>query len=186
LGTPGAKVSVDDQWNARFGIYKNNGDVTVMRPDFTGYAYTSTNWTNTVPQNAYGGTPAAGSDPTAANFKTKRQAYASYDDTGTSINGGDKITGLNMKGGYKSLATPGVGGQHQTNGENRRLVMVPVVSTSSSIIDFACMLMLQPISGPTTTVQLEFLGNAGNANSPCTANGLAGGTTGPLVPALVQ
>lgn len=187
LGTPGAKVSVDDQWNARFGIYKNNGDVTVMRPDFTGYAYTSTNWTNMVPQNAYGGTPAAGSDLTAANFKTKRQAYASYDDTGTSISHADtKITGLNMSGGYKVLATPGAANQHQTNGENRRIVMVPVISTSASIIDFACMLMLQPIAQGKTTVQLEFLGNAGSASSPCTANGLAGGATGPLVPALVQ
>lgn len=185
LGTPGAQSSVDVPWNARFGIYKN-GDPgpTVNHPDFSGYAYTSTNWTNTVPQNAYAGTPASGSDPTAANFKSKREARASYDDTGTSVNGGDKITGLNIKSGFKILATPGLGGQHDEDGFSRRIVSVPVV-VGSSPIAFVCMLMLQPMSGPTADVQLEFLGNASDPNSPCTSNGLAGGA-GPLTPVLVQ
>ncbi|MGT2427766.1 pilus assembly protein TadG-related protein [Cupriavidus basilensis] len=178
VGTPGAKVAVDDQWNARFGIYKNNGDMSLMPPDFTGYAYTSTNWKNAVPQNAFSGTKAAGSDPTAANFKTKRLAYANYADTGTQVNAGDNLTGLNMKGGYKTLATNGAGGELQTYGMSRRLVLVPVISSASTIQDFACMLMLQPISGPTVSVQFEYLGNAGNLNSPCTSNGLAGGARG--------
>lgn len=186
VGTPGAKVAVDDQWNARFGIYKNNGDISAMPPDFTGYAYTSTNWKNAVPQNAFSGTKAAGSDPTAANFKTKRLAYANYADTGTQVNAGDNLTGLNMKGGYKTLATNGAGGELQTYGMSRRLVLVPVISSASTIQDFACMLMLQPISGPTDSVQFEYLGNAGNLNSPCTSNGLAGGSAGPLIPVLVQ
>ena len=188
VGTPGGKVSVDDGWNARFGIYKNKGDPTQasMRPDFTGYAYTSKNWKNAVPQNAYGGVKAAGSDATALNFKAKRFAYASYDDTGTDIKDGDKITSLNMKGGYKDLLTPGPGGDHQLLGESRRIVLTPVVGASSTIIDYACMLMLQPISGPTTLVQLEYLGNAGNISSPCTSSGLPGGAAGPLVPALVR
>lgn len=189
VGTPGAKVAVDDQWNSRFGIYKNNGDINIMRPDYTGYAYTSTNWTNAVPQNAYNGTPAAGSDVTAANFKSKRTVYANYADTDNSNNGvknGDKITNLNMKGGYKELASSGAGNKHNTYGLNKRVVLVPVIDGGSKIADFACMLMLQPISGPTTTVQLEYLGNAGDIGSPCTSNGFAGGTVGPLVPALVQ
>lgn len=185
LRTPGAQVSVDDQWNARFGIYKNNGDVTKMRPDFSGYAYSSQNWKNSVPQNAYNGTPATGSDPSAANFLAKRLAYGNYADTGTQVKDGDKITGLNMKGGYQNLATSGTGGQLQTYGMSRRLVLVPVV-VSSKVQDYACLLMLQPISGPTATVQFEYRGNAGAVNSPCIANGLAGGTTGPLIPALVQ
>ncbi|MBW8828546.1 MAG: Tad domain-containing protein [Burkholderiales bacterium] len=188
LGTPGAKVSLDDEWNARFGIYKNNGDAATsgMRPDYSGYAYTSTNWKNAVPQNAFAGTPAVGSALTAANFKLKRQAYASYGDTTTVVKDGDNMTGLNMKGGYKDLASPGVGGQHQSLGESKRIVLVPILSAASQVIDYACMLMLQPISGPTTTIQLEFLGNAGNSSSPCSTNGLVGGTAGPLVPALVQ
>ncbi len=48
------------------------------------------------------------------------------------------------------------------------------------------MLMLQPMSGPTVDVQMEFLGNAGATNSPCSSNGLPGGSSGPLVPVLVQ
>jgi len=186
LRTPGAKVSVDDQWNARFGIYKNNGDVSAMRPDYSGYAYTSQNWTNSVPQNAYNGTPAKGSDSTAANFMAKRLAYANYDDTGTQVSDGDKITGLSMKGGYKNLATAGNSGDLKAYGMNRRMVLVPVLDSASKIQDFACMLMLQPISGPTVTVQFEYRGNSGASNSPCIASGLAGGSVGPLVPALVE
>ncbi len=186
LGTPGAKVSVNDHWNSRFGIFKNNGDVSITRPDFTGYVYNATNWKNAVPQNAYSGTPAAGSHVTASNFKTKRQAYANYADTGTTVNAGDAITGLSLKpGGFKSLASSGTGGEHQQYGLNRRVVLAPVVS-SSKIIDYVCLLMLQPVSNSTVSVQLEYLGNAGSINSPCTAQGLPGGTSGPLVPTLVR
>jgi Flp pilus assembly protein TadG len=187
VGTPGAQVSVDDAWNARFGIYKNKGDPSqaALRPDFTGYVYTGSNWKNASPQNAYSGVKKAGSDATAANFLAKRAAFASYDDTGTDVKDGDKISGLNMKGGYKDLASPGVGGEHQAWGQSRRIVLTPVIS-AGKIADFACMLMLQPISGPTVTIQLEYLGNAGSVSSPCTASGLPGGSAGPLVPALVR
>ncbi|UIF86847.1 pilus assembly protein TadG-related protein [Cupriavidus sp. UYPR2.512] len=183
VGTPGAKVAVDDQWNSRFGIYKNNGDKSVMRPDFTGYAYTSKNWPNG--KQAYSGS-SGGTDPAATNFKSKRLTYASYADTGTSVAAGDAITDLNMLGGYKDLATPGGTGDHAKLGMSRRLVIVPVVSAASKVVDFACMLMLQPIGGPTDTVQFEYLGNAATISSPCTTNGLAGGNFGPMIPALVQ
>jgi hypothetical protein len=187
LGTPGVKASVETVWNARFGIYKNaDPGPSVNHPDFSGYVYTSTNWKNAVPQNAFAGTAATGSDPTAANFKTKRLAFASYDDTGTSVNGGDDITGLKMKGGYKTLATPNAGGEHQQFGYNRRIVATPVINGANQVIDYACMLILQPLTSPTVDVQLEFVGNAGAASSPCTTNGLAGGTAGPKVPVLVQ
>jgi hypothetical protein len=183
LRTPGAKVAVDDQWNGRFGIYKNNGDMQTLRPDFTGYAYTTKNWLNG--RNAYNGS-SGGTDPTALNFKAKRLAFASYADTSTDVQAGDNITGLDMKGGYKSLAAPGNTGDYAKLGMSRRLVIVPVVSTASKVSDFACMLMLQPISGPTETVQFEYLGNAASLSSPCTTNGLAGGNFGPMIPALVQ
>ncbi|MDE2203496.1 MAG: hypothetical protein KGJ38_12375 [Burkholderiaceae bacterium] len=186
LGTPGAKVAVDDAWNARFGIYKNKFTAADLRPDFTGYAYTSTNWKNAVPQNAYSGTPAAGSDATAANFKTKRLAYANYANTGTTVQAGNVLTGLNIKGGYQNLATSGSTGDLATYGTSRRIVLVPVVSSASKIMDYACMLMLQPVDGPTTTIQFEYLGNGGSVGSPCTPSGLAGGNVGPLVPALVE
>ncbi len=187
LGTPGVKDSVETVWNYRFGIYKNaDPGPSVNHPDLSGYVYTSTNWTNAVPQNAYAGTPAAGSHATAANFKTKRLAFASYDDTGTSVNAGDGITGLTMKGGYKTLATPNSGGQHQQFGYSRRIVAVPVIDGTPKVIDYACMLILQPMTSPIVDVQLEFVGNAGAESSPCTTNGLSGGTAGPLVPVLVQ
>ncbi|UCF23089.1 MAG: hypothetical protein JSV72_19860 [Ralstonia sp.] len=186
LHTPGAKVSVDDAWNSRFGIYKNKSNASQLQPDLSGYAYTSTNWTNAVPQNAYGGTAAKGSDKSAANFKTKRLAYANYDDTGSSVTGGDKITGLSVQGGYKNLGTARTGGDLATYGANRRLVLVPVISAASKIIDYACMLMLQPIDGVHMTPQFEFVSNANNLGSPCTPSGLAGGSLGPLVPALVE
>jgi hypothetical protein len=42
------------------------------------------------------------------------------------------------------------------------------------------------MSIPVVDMQLEFRGNAGAMTSPCSTNGLAGGTAGPLVPVLVQ
>ncbi len=202
LGTPGAKTSVDVVWNYRFGIYKN-GDPgpTVNHPDQTGYAYVGDtpdgkggtkhgNWRNAVPQNAYAGTPAAGSsDPGAANFKTKRSTYASYDNTGTSISDAEKNlynNNLNLTGSYKNLATPGVGGQHQLYGYNRRIALIPVINGANAVTDFVCILLLQPMQGPTVDVQVEYLGIAAAASSPCTSIGLPGGTAGPLVPVLVQ
>jgi hypothetical protein len=186
LGTPGVQSSVAEVWNYRFGIYKDktpNPDVN--HPDYTGYAYTSQNWKNTVPKPAFSGTPAAGSHASAANFLAKRLAFASYDDTGTDLSNGNKITGLKTSS-FKSLATPGTGNQHNLYGYSRRLVAAPVINDANQVIDFACMLMLQPMSIPPDDVQLEFRGNAGAMSSPCTTNGLAGGAAGPLVPVLVQ
>ena len=188
LGTPGTQTTVDTVWNYRFGIYKNaDYDPSVNHPDYTGYAYTAKNWKNASPQNAFAGTKAAGSDPTAANFLTKRLAFASYDDTGTSISSGDTITGLTLNS-FKKLATPGVLLQHNQYGYSRRLVTVPVIDATNHVIDYTCMFMLQPLSGPQAVVQLEYRGNAARPDSPCTTNGLAGGAlnAGPKVPVLVQ
>ncbi len=91
-----------------------------------------------------------------------------------------------MKGSFKTLATPNTGGEHQQFGYSRRIVAVPVLNPTDNVIDYACMLILQPLSSPTVDVQLEFVGNAGAVSSPCTTNGLAGGTAGPKVPVLVQ
>ena len=188
LGTPGTQTTVDSVWNYRFGIYKNaDYDPSVNHPDYTGYAYTSTNWKNAFPQNAFSGTPAAGSHATAQNFLTKRLAFASYDNIGTSISSGDAITGLTLNS-FKKLATPGIGGQINQYAYNRRLVTVPVIDATNHVVDYTCMFMLQPLSGPTAVVQMEYRGNAARADSPCTTNGLAGGPAGvgPKVPVLVQ
>jgi hypothetical protein len=98
------------------------------------------------------------------------------------------ITGLSLNG-FTKLATPGVGasGGHYQYGADRRIVLVPVTSDTSRIKDFVCMLLLQPLSIPAAaSVQVEFIGNAGEPGSPCTSNGLPGGSAGPLVPVLVQ
>lgn len=188
LGTPGAQTSVDKVWNQRFGIYKNNDDPSTSHPDFTGYAYTNYTWKNTVPQNAFSGTPALGSRPGAENYITKRAKFASLDDAGSDLKSGSLLAfnDKNKLNSFKSLATPGTGGEHARYGYNRRLVIVPVLSTSSAVVDFACMLMLAPMTGATDDSQMEFRGNAGAVDSPCTTGGLAGGLAGPLVPVLVR
>ncbi|MFL6706696.1 MAG: Tad domain-containing protein [Massilia sp.] len=188
LGTPGAQTSVDKQWNFRFGIYKNGESAASNHPDQTGYSYTSFNWKNAVPQNAFSGTPAAGSAAGIANYVSKRAAYASFDDTGTDLKDGALLTygDKNKLNSFKNIASPGVGGEHQRYGYARRLVVVPVIDGSSKVTDYVCMLMLAPMTGPNDTVQMEFRGNAGNTASPCTTNGLPGGSAGPLVPVLVR
>lgn len=187
LGTPGVQTSVADVWNQRFGIYKNTGDPSVNRPDYAGYAYTSSNWPTQF--NAYNGAPGAGADATAQNFVTKRAAFASCADTGTKVKGAnscESITGLSLNS-FQKLANPGnVAGGHMQYGFDRRIVTVPVIDGSNHVIDYACMLMLQPLSIPMTDTVLEFRGNAGAAGSPCTTSGLAGGSAGPLVPVLVR
>ncbi len=48
LGTPGTQTTIAEDWNYRFGIYKKipdfNVDPSYMRPDFSGYSYTTKNW----------------------------------------------------------------------------------------------------------------------------------------------
>lgn len=188
LGTPGNKTALDTVWNYRFGIYKNSGDPSVNHPDFSGYAYTATNWKNAVPQNAWSGTKAAGSDATAANFITKRAAFASFDDGGTNLRDGSRIVfgDSNKLNSFQKLATPSGTGQHSQFGADRRLVIVPVIDTSRRVTDYLCFFMLHPLSGPNDDASIEFRGNAGANNSPCTTNGQVGGSAGPLVPVLVR
>jgi hypothetical protein len=195
LGTPGVQATAADNWNYRFGIYKNTGDPSqqIQRPDYSGYAYTTANWPGVAgnpPSNAYDGPTPLGAHSTAENFVTKRVSFASCADTGTQIRGApgscENITGLNLNS-FQKLAAPGMAtGGHRQYGANRRIVLVPVVNGANGVIDYACMFMLQPLSIPLADVQLEYRGNAGTPGSPCTTNGLAGGTAGPLVPVLVR
>ena len=190
LGTPGVQMSMADAWNERFGIYKNGVLPSAKNPpDFTGYAYTSKNWPSG--RSAYQGARPAGSASGAANYQAKLKVFASCGDTSTSVADCESITGLKLGGSFKSLATPGVfppgqGEGHAQYGTQRRVVTVPVVDAGGRVIDYVCMLMLQPLSTPLIDVQLEFIGNAGAANSPCTTSGLPGGSAGPRVPVLVR
>jgi hypothetical protein len=198
LGTPGAQTAVDTPWNIRFGVYKNGGDPSVDTPDFTGYAYSPTNWPRdatlcagmpgTLPCKAYNGSKPAGADPTAANFVTKRAAFASLDDTGTDIKDASQIlyASKNALNGFKFLATPGTTGQHYQYGSSRRIASVPVLDSTNSVIDYMCVLMLAPMTGPNDDNNIEILGLASDPTSPCTTSGLPGGVAGPLVPVLVR
>ena len=177
IGTSGVKFGASEAWNSRFGLYKNgagNPDITTAAPDTTGYSYTNTNWpsqTNAV-----------------ADFLAKRADFRSYGNLTDTVNAGNTITGLNVSNAYN----PGNMGTHAagihalaTYGTSRRLVLAPIVA-STTLTDWACVLMLHPIDKPTTTIYLEFVGNARALSSPCASAGKPGGTLGPLVPALVQ
>lgn len=188
LGTPGTQTTIAEDWNYRFGIYKKLPDFATdpsyERPDYTGYSYSATNWPNQ--RNAYNGTP--GGSSTEQNFVTKRAAYAACSPVGavTGTNSCESISNLSLNT-FKVLANSGSGAQsHGAWGTNRRIVTVPVSDASNKVIGFACMLILQPLSVPMKDVQLEYIGNAGLQNSPCSFSGMPGGTAGPLVPALVR
>jgi Flp pilus assembly protein TadG len=188
LRTPGSKTSVDETWNYRFGIYKNNDDPSVHRPDYSGYSYTAANWKNASPQNAWSGSPAAGSHATAANFVTKRSQYRSFDNLGTDLKDGSLLTfgDKNRMNSFKDVLTPGATGQHHQYGANRRVATVPVLDATNHVIDYLCIFMLHPLSGPNDNAMIEVRENASVPTSPCTTAGLPGGSAGPLVPVLVR
>jgi hypothetical protein len=168
-------------WNSRFGLYQGGGgnpDLTSAPPDFTGYAYTPHNWPSEA--NAF------------PDFQAKRQMYASYGLTVDTISSGNAISGLSVNNSYR-VSTHGMSGEHRMSGADRRVTTAPVVDCSQwatsqtvPIIDWACVLMLHPISSPGDIVRMEFLGSASVLGSPCTTYGIAGGTAGPLVPVLVH
>lgn len=180
LGTPGSQSSVGDAWNLRFGLHKNNPPAEAAGLlDATGYAYTASNWPSQ--RNALRGARPAGAHASAANYQVKSAAQASCADTSSSVAICESITGLKLSGAYKSLVPPG-----SAYGGASRIVVVPVVDDAARVIDYACMLMLQPMSSPMIDVQLEYIGNAGDSASPCTTVGLPGGSVGPRVAALVR
>jgi len=167
LGTPGVQSSVADIWNARFGIYKNNSGPATAQPDYTGFVYTKKSFGRE--NNAL------------ADFRAKRIAFASC---AASVSACETATDIKLNS-FQNLATPGANGELRRYGGNRRIAPVPVVDGANKVVDFACMLMLQPIPSPMADVKLEYLGNASEAGSPCVASGLPGGSAGPLVPVLV-
>lgn len=192
LGTPGVQAAVADVWNYRFGVYRTGvspATPLTHNPDYSGYAYTSLNWPSQF-DAYYGSLGSGGGDPTADSFDNKRAEFASCDDDGTRMRGGaghscESITGLNLNS-FNDLATPGTTGDHKTYGRDRRTVVVPVINGANTVIDWSCMLMLQPLSIPLVPVQLEFIGLAGQPGIPCVTNGMPGGWAGPLVPQLVR
>jgi Flp pilus assembly protein TadG len=195
LGTPGVQFTIADAWNYRFGIYKNNvspATPAFHNPDYSGYAYTAKNWP--AQSNAYFGPapPLTPATATSANFDTKRKEFASCADTTTfkPLDACGSITGLDFNC-FKDVAAPGTtaSGGHKDHGRDRRTVLVPIVNGAITVVDWACMLMLQPIThspGGMTPVQLEFIGLASSPGVPCVTSGMPGGWAGPKVPQLVR
>lgn len=175
LGTPGVQTAVADVWNSRFGIYKNTGNPATDRPDWTGYSYTTTNWPT-------------GRDA-LSDFMARRATYSNCSGTtSTRVNDCESTIGRTLNS-FQRLLSSGAGGTngHAAYGSNRRIVVVPVTNGyPGQVNDYACMLMLQPLSIPMGNVQLEYIGNAADAGSPCVTSGLPGGVAGPLVPVLVR
>ena len=191
VGAQGVDQSVSTAWNSRFGLYKNgagNPQLGTAPPDLSGLAYTSatTAGASTVTwpagANAYAG--AAGGGSATDNFVTARSRFETYQYATDPMAVGNK---------YMNPATTSA--QLRSYGSaTRRVAIAPLVDCSRlgaskpqtvPIDGYACVLMLHPISGP-DGVEIEFLGLANTPGNACATSGLPGGSTGPLVPTLVQ
>lgn len=175
VGQQGNIESLDKAWNTRFGLYKGADNSSTATPDYSGYGYTPTNWPSQF--NAFGG--GAGVD---LNYQTARGSNLTYQ--GTPGQGYRSTTSLDLAG----------------NGADRRIAVVPIVDCAAwaasnpqtqPVLAYACVLMLHPMthfSDPlyVDDVWLEYRGPANDPTTPCSTAGMAGGTTGPLVPVLVH
>jgi Flp pilus assembly protein TadG len=182
--SPGANQTVQDDYNSRFGLYKNgqgNPSPPIAPPERTGRHFTDgttgngpANWP--AARNAYAGSPPTG----MLNFQQAAAQYRAYD--------GPRLPGFN-----RSLADGEMDDYAQAN---RRLVPVPVFScpgggaTPTRVPNdgMACVLLLHPITDPKNAV-IEFVARAGDPDfAACAGVGGPGGSTstGVLVPTLVE
>ena len=157
-------LSFEDAWNSRFGIYRAAMPslITGTLPDLTGYSYAAYN---------------------LVDYTTTRVPSRSILQTPI-IN-------------YTSPTITGFASAQVANGaSNRRLIVIPIVS-ANVIQGWACAILLNPESSyllnSTTTLSLSYpiaslgyIGDAASSSSPCRTFGLPGGTSGPLVPSLIQ
>lgn len=172
VGKAGKTNGAVAAWNTRFGIYQGSLSAATAVPDQTGYAWYADSPADTKPGRY--------ADLGPNGFTAKRNAFAPYE-------------GDNKNPDTKNLKTQGnFSSTDYTKGANRRVVTTAVVDCPSiTLKGFACMLMLHPLeknaSGKKSKMWLEFIGDAESPlGSPCATAGLAGGTSGPRVPTLVQ
>jgi Flp pilus assembly protein TadG len=165
----GVKQGAKSAWNTRFGINPPGGtDIVPLEvvPDKTGFSYPSKTPPIPVGTSAY------------ANYRLQQAVASPFDDK---LYIGDKVNG-------KPISSA----DHLAYGGERRLISVPVIECGKApaevkILDMACVLMLNPMSnGATGDIYLEWRGLSNVAGSACRTAGVPGGTTGPLVPTLVQ
>lgn len=166
----GEKQGAKTAWNTRFGFYPNGANAETPEtapPDKTGYSYPST--TIGIGTSAY------------ADYRSKQAAFTPFSSSQYAPTG--------AAGNISGNPTPAI--NHQTYGAERRLIPAPIIDCDAGaavqIRGMACILMLNPMSnGNTGELYLEWRGMANTATSPCRTAGLPGGTTGALVPTLVQ
>jgi hypothetical protein len=181
VGATGAINAIERAYNTRFGVYANGGGYNVNNapPDFTGYSYSTENWT--LGRDAYAG--AVGALP---NYRTARNARTPIQAATT--------TNPALYSNADTIATQP---QLEDNGADRRLVVLPIVdcgnfatSQTAAVRAYACVLLLDPYrrQGNDVASRLEYLGRSNEPGSPCASSGIAGNVTsqGPLVPSLVQ
>ena len=165
----GAKASLRDDYNTRFGIEK--GAATGI-PDFSGYSYYVTNWPSKF--GAY------------SNFAANRFNNTPFQ--------GEVLSGIKLAGNPSILNMT----ELASRGRDRRVAVAPVVdcnlfattNASVPVQRYVCVFLLHPMQTQGTqnfTMFLEYLGNAANAG-PCNQSGIAGASNGigPRVSALVQ
>lgn len=178
-------------WNTRFGVYGGGryNDSAAFPPDRTGFPYLSVkdektgayagNWpppeSQQNPEIDYG----TAADPRNAyyDYLQKKAAYVPFRWT--------DWTGGNLGG-----ARPAPDGDYSSRGQDRRMVMAPIVSCDElepngkniKVLDWACALMLAPIGAP-EEVRMEFRGLV--SAGACGTSGIPG-PFGPPVPALVK
>jgi len=163
----GVMSTLQDAWNWRFGVKKNSGPPAgALPPDYSGFAYTAANW--------------ASQTQAFPNFITQRAINAVWNRE------------PNLTGGW-SASTKSV----HAAGADRRLVVMPIVdcagwdvggTSSQPILGWACVFLLNPVSGPSGDMALEFRGPASDPASGCLTSGAPGrgGAGRPRVPGLVM
>jgi hypothetical protein len=166
-----------DPWNSRFGLYKGSPDLTTSPPDLTGYSY-----------SADATSPAHWVEPGSG---VSRNAFPDFRDRRAS----NAVGNVPAKGAYRWITSE----QHRSGGD-RRMAVTPIVDCGAlgatngnvPIIDWACVLMLNPVFNPNDEMYLEYRGRASNlaefVAAGCASSGLPGGpsASGPRVPSLVQ
>ncbi len=161
---PGQIDSLLRAWNTRLGIYRPGSFTSAEAPpDWSGWVYDHTTW------------------PAGANaFDDFAQIRRPANDFGN--------VSVPSPHDWASLS------DFQA-GQDRRLVVGPIVDCdalgsngTTSIVDWACYLILHPNYAPGEDMYLEYRGLARQISSGCVTSGLPGGPSagGPKVPALVQ
>lgn len=149
-----------EEWNSRFGVYKTPG--AAVTPQTAVPDVTGHGFTQGGSLNAYNTVYAPNNTP----FTGLIQSYS---------------VPLNVNAQYGA--------------SNRRLSIMAIVDKDSRqctsgnlrLLGWGCVLLTSPIR-PNEDPQVEFLGSASSASSPCRTAGVPGGAgaTGPLVPVLIQ